>query len=128
MDERRADQRADVELDVTYHTAQDFLTAYSRNISGGGIFVRTPQPQPLNQKVKLRFALPGVKRTLEVGGIVVWANSSSTRSSFPSGMGIKFVDLTPEDQQLISDFVTRDGTNRKGGSGSASRPGSDLPA
>ncbi len=107
MQERRAEQRVEVELDVHYRTIQDFLTAYSRNISGGGVFVRTPQPQPLNQKVLLRFTLPGVDRKFEIHGIVVWASSASSRSSFPAGMGIKFLDLKPEEQQIISDFVNK---------------------
>ncbi len=109
MQDRRADPRADVEveIDLHYRTPQEFLTAYSRNISGGGLFIKTPQPQSLNQKVLLRFSLPGNSRKLEVHGVVVWANSGTARSSFPSGMGVKFVDLKPEDQQLITDFVTQ---------------------
>lgn len=126
MHDKRADPRVEVELDVHYRTVQEFLAAYSRNISGGGIFIRTPQPQPLNQKVLLRFTLPGVSRRLEVHGIVVWANAASTRSSFPSGMGVKFVDVKPEDQQVISDFVNQGRTpaGQKGSGG----PGSGPPA
>ena len=70
MDERRVDERVGVEVEVRYRTIQDFLAAYSRNISGGGLFVRTAQPQPLNQQVQLRFTLPGVVATA-VGGVVV---------------------------------------------------------
>lgn len=114
--DRRADQRVEIELDVHYRTVQEFLTAYSRNISGGGVFVRTPQPQPLNQKVLIRFTLPGVDRKFEIHGIVVWASSASSRSSFPSGMGIKFLDLQPEEQQILLDFVNK-------GSATGPKPG-----
>jgi len=107
MHDRRADSRVEVEIDVHYRTVQEFLTAYSRNISGGGLFIRTPQPQPLNQRVLLRFTLPGVEHKFEVHSIVVWANSATTRSSFPSGMGVKFLELTPEEQQILTDFVNR---------------------
>ncbi len=122
MQERRADDRAEVQVDLHYRTAQEFLAAYSRNISGGGLFIRTPQPQPLNQNVLLRFTLPGSSKKFEVHGIVVWANSATTRSSFPSGMGVKFLDLSPEDQKLISEFVNQTKTPAGG-----QHPGSGSP-
>ncbi len=105
MPERRDDSRAEVEVEVRYRTAQEFLAAYSRNISGGGIFLRTQQPLPLNQTVLLRFTLPGVTHQFQVHGVVVWANPASVRSSFPAGMGIKFLEIEPKDQQLIAEFI-----------------------
>ena len=104
MDEQRDDQRADAEVEVRYRTVQEFLTAYSRNISGGGLFIRTAQPHALNQKVLVRFTLPDLDHRFEVVGIVVWSNTSP-RSSFPAGMGVKFLEITPEDVKLITDFV-----------------------
>ncbi len=92
MPERRDEPRVDVEIEVHYRTAQEFLAAYSRNISGGGIFLRTQQPLSLNQSVVLRFTLPGVAHPFEVHGVVVWANPVSMRSSFPPGNG----DQVPE--------------------------------
>ena len=104
MDERREEPRADVEIEVHYRTVQEFLRAYSRNISGGGIFIKTSRPYALNQNVHLRFTLPGVDRQVEVAGIVVWENAS-TKGSLPAGMGIKFLGVTPEDAELIRGFV-----------------------
>lgn len=108
MDERRTEERAEVEVEVRYRTMQDFLAAYSRNISGGGLFIRTPQPPPLNQQVQLKFTLPGLDHRFEMGGIVVWSNASP-RSSFPPGMGIKFVEAAPEDVERIQEFVRNAG-------------------
>ena len=105
MPERREDPRIEVDIEVRYRTAQEFLSAYSRNISGGGIFVRTAQPLPLNRGVRLRFTLPGIPHRFDVSGIVVWSNPGSGRSSLPSGMGIKMVNLDAQSRQLIADFV-----------------------
>jgi len=105
MPERRDEQRIEVELEVRYRTAQEFLSAYSWNISGGGIFIRTQQPLPLNREVQLRFTLPGIDRTFMAHGLVVWTNPHPSRSSFPSGMGIKFMDLDPAAKNILADFV-----------------------
>ena len=105
MAERRDDPRADVDLEVHYRTAQEFLAAYSKNISGGGIFIRTQQPLPLNKNVLVRFTLPGIAHRFEVHGVVVWANPASLKSSFPAGMGIKFLESDAKVQKLIADFI-----------------------
>ncbi len=105
MPERREGPRTEIEAEVHYRTAQEFLAAYSRNISGGGIFIKTQQPLPLNQTILLRFTLPGISHPFEVRGVVVWANPVSARSAFPAGMGIKFLNIDAKDQQLIADFI-----------------------
>jgi uncharacterized protein (TIGR02266 family) len=105
MQERREEPRVEAEIEVRYRTAQEFLSAYSLNISGGGIFVRTSEPLPLNRVVRLRFMLPDVSHRFEVSGIVVWSNPGSSRSSLPPGMGIKLVDLDPRSKQLLAEFI-----------------------
>jgi|WetSurMetagenome_2_1015567.scaffolds.fasta_scaffold288066_2 uncharacterized protein (TIGR02266 family) len=108
MEDRRQDPRIDVEVEVEIHyrTLQEFVTAYTRNISGGGVFIRTPKPHELNQKVRLRFTLPGVDHRFDIPGMVVWVNSSP-QSAFPAGMGVKFVNVPPADAELIKRFVKK---------------------
>ncbi|HSD52284.1 MAG TPA: TIGR02266 family protein [Candidatus Methylomirabilis sp.] len=103
--ERRAEPRAPVELEVHYRSAQEFLSAYTLNIGGGGIYIKTNQPLPLNREVHLRFTLPGIARVFDLHGLVVWTNPHPSRSSFPSGMGIKFMNLDSEGKKLIAEFV-----------------------
>ncbi len=102
---QQADPRVDVNLEVQYRTAQEFRAAYAKNISGGGIFIRTQEPLPLNREVQLRFTLPGIARTFLVPGLVVWTNPNPSRSSFPTGMGLKFMDLDPEAKTILGEFV-----------------------
>jgi type IV pilus assembly protein PilZ len=109
LHERREQPRVEVELEVHYRTVQEFAAAYIHKISGGGIFIRTQQPLPLNKEVYIRFTLPGIPRTVEVRGLVVWTNPAPSRSGFPSGMGIKFLDLDPEVAKLIAQFVKAKG-------------------
>jgi uncharacterized protein (TIGR02266 family) len=105
MQERREEPRVEAEIEVRYRTAQEFLSSYSLNISGGGIFVRTSEPLSLNRVVRLRFMLPGISHCFDVSGIVVWSNPGSSRSSLPPGMGIKLVDLDPHSKHLLAEFI-----------------------
>ncbi len=118
MSDRQREGRAEVQFEVRYRTAKEFVSAYSRNISGGGIFVQTRQPLPLNQRVRLRFTLPGIVRPFETNGIVVWSNPISGKSDvLPSGMGIKFLDLDPQSKNLILEYIkanTRAAASGKG--------------
>jgi len=111
-EENRKDPRAEVRIEIQYHTGQEFLAAYTKNI-GGGVFIRTSQPLPLNQAVALRFTLPGINRQFEIGGLVVWANSSP-RSAFPAGMGVKFMEITPADSGAVAAFVKNTGGEGSG--------------
>ena len=104
MVERRAHPRVDAHLELQYQTPQAFLTAYMRNISGGGLFVETERACRLNETLRLRFKLPGIDHAFEIGGLVVWTHAQSTQA-FPAGMGIKFVEITPEEVELIERFV-----------------------
>ena len=101
----RRDPRVAVDLEVRYRSAQEFKAAYARNISGGGIFINTQEPLPLGHTLQIRFSLPGISRPLVVRGLVVWTNPHPSRSSYPSGMGIKFLDLDAETEQLFAGFV-----------------------
>ena len=105
MPERRKDPRAEVELEVHYRTGQEFLAAYSKNISGGGLFIQSQELLSLNREVLLRFTLPGISHLFEIHGVVVWTNPPTARSPFPAGMGIKFLDIDPKDKQMIADFI-----------------------
>ena len=107
MEEHRQDLRGEVAFEVHYRSAQEFLSAFSANISGGGIFIRTQEPLPLNHAVRMRFTLPGVNYHFDCHGIVVWANPSPTKSFLPAGMGIKFVNLVGESKKLIEEFVAK---------------------
>jgi uncharacterized protein (TIGR02266 family) len=107
MSEQRIHPRVDVNLEVQYQPVPEFLTASSMNISIGGVYICTPQPQPRDREILLRFTLPGVAHPLQISGIVVWSNQGTSRSPFPPGMGIKFLNVTDTDATLLADFVAK---------------------
>ncbi|UQA58267.1 PilZ domain-containing protein [Polyangium aurulentum] len=86
--ERRSSERYEVTWSVDCQTEDTFLYAAITNISELGIFVHTIEPLPIGTQLTLRFAPPDSREAFIV-----------------QGMGIRFVDLTPEDRERLVDTV-----------------------
>lgn len=103
--ERRAAERFDTEWSVDCVSEDTFLYASITNISLMGIFVATDRPFSVGAMVNLRFA-PHGQEPFALPGRVQWVNKSSAlRRSKQEGMGIVFVDLSPEDRERLVDVV-----------------------
>jgi len=96
----RRTERAPQTLVVQYKTEKEFFKAYSSNIGGGGIFVRTDSLLDIGLEVNVQFNLPGDSRPVITGGKVVW-----TQKEPEPGMGIQFINMKPEDEARINDFI-----------------------
>ena len=82
------------------HDAGSFL-AFSRNISVGGMFVGTKeQVLPSGSKLILRFSL-------DDGGPTIVAQGEVRYSAKGNGMGVKFIDVEPEDLVRCDLYVTK---------------------
>lgn len=78
--------------------------AEAREVSPGGIFVATREPLAEGAHLTLRLELPG-ERGITVLGRVVRTVKGGVLAV--AGMGIRFLDLSPSQRQLIKDFVDR---------------------
>jgi type IV pilus assembly protein PilZ len=95
-----------VALDVDCETEDTFLYASIRNISAMGIFVLTREPLEIGTRLQLRFAPPGVTEPFTVSGVVQWINPVRPLSeNLNPGMGVLFVDLTPEAREKLVEAV-----------------------
>lgn len=72
----------------------------SRDVSRGGMFIETAEPLPVDTQLNLRF-------NLDDDGPVVAALAQVTYQVVKLGMGIEFVDLSPEDRRRIEAYVAR---------------------
>ncbi len=79
------------------------------NISAGGIFVETADPQGWGRDLALSFALPEAGLPLAVAGRVAWVNEprEPRKRDCGPGMGIAFRDLSDSGRTMISRFVRR---------------------
>ena len=105
--DRRRFERVFVDLDVDYRSEDTFLFAYITDISAMGIFVRTISPESAGTRLNLRFSPPGLGRSLEFEGIVIWVNPyrPGDPGNLNPGMGIKFLDLTMEQRERLTELV-----------------------
>jgi type IV pilus assembly protein PilZ len=104
--ERRSADRIDVTWSVDCETEDTFLYANITNISEMGIFVRTNEPLEVGTQLTLKFAPPGSREPLVLGGQVQWVNPVRMLASNPNpGMGIRFVHLSQENRERLIELV-----------------------
>ncbi|CAN5907287.1 hypothetical protein BH11MYX4_BH11MYX4_40840 [soil metagenome] len=103
--ERRIFDRYDVAWAVDCVATDTFLYASITNISEMGIFVRTTDPLKLNTKLRLTFAPPGAEG-FQLDGCVAWVNNLRANGDNPNpGMGIRFVELQPEERERLVEVI-----------------------
>src|SRR5512143_3181805 len=93
INESRHQKRTDLETEVRLrsHTLADFIREHSRDISAGGVFVRSDEPMAKHTLVKLEIAFNG-EEPIRAVGRVVWVQPPGNESK-PAGMGIKFIKI-----------------------------------
>lgn len=101
--ERRRAPRAPLTVRVEYGTVDAFFSDFSRNLNEGGIFVETDQPLTLEERVFLKFRLPGESKPVQVTGRVV--RISTGAAGEPRGMAVEFDALAPGDRRRIDELV-----------------------
>jgi len=103
--ERRTHDRFDVTWAVDCVRDDTFLYASITNISEMGIFVKSVEPLELGTKLELAFSPPG-HEGFRLAGEVAWINPVRKNGDNPNpGMGIRFIDLTPENRERLVEVV-----------------------
>jgi molecular chaperone DnaK len=109
----RRDARVDAELRIrlAYGSLDDFIERYATNISRGGIFVRTLDPQPPGTEVALDVALDSGDQVIRGTGVVRWTTAPSAPGEphREPGMGIRFTELSTESRALVELVVATRG-------------------
>jgi uncharacterized protein (TIGR02266 family) len=104
-EERREYPRADLRWPVNVVTPEGALKAETRNISVGGAFICCEAPFSTGKVFPLSIEIPEGK-PLEATAEVVWNNMSVPDDRVVNrGMGIRFVQISLEDRQLIHKAV-----------------------
>jgi len=105
-DDRRANRRIELEVEISLESDHNFYTGLTRDISSGGIFVATGVTYDVGSRVAISFTLPGRDEAISAEAQVRWVRDPRTmRTDGPEGMGLKFVNLSPEARAAITEFL-----------------------
>jgi type IV pilus assembly protein PilZ len=92
-DDHRQEPRVPIGLRVDYRKMNTFFADYTKNISKGGIFIKTPSPLPVGTRFMFELAIPAFPEPVQLDGEVTWAldEALAAATSQDAGMGIRFV-------------------------------------
>lgn len=108
---RETGKRIAVNILVDYQAKGNYLFDFCTDLGAGGVFIATEQPQNLGEELQLSFTIPDSKKTLTLKGKVVWIQPKvSAKPEIQAGIGVQFIEFTPEQRKVLEDFVTRYGT------------------
>jgi len=96
--ERRQYRRVQLITQVRCETLSCDALLLTRDVSVGGLFIKSVRPLPANSEVSLTFNLKPSEPAITCRGRVVYAVVGL-------GMGIQFSDLTEEARQVLQRFV-----------------------
>jgi type IV pilus assembly protein PilZ len=103
---RRKEARTQKTLSLSFKEKESFIKAYSDNISGGGLFIRTKRPLEQGDPFSLKLQIPGMDEPLKINCEVCWSRPESEEAdNSPAGMGIQFMDMSEGDRETLDQFI-----------------------
>lgn len=103
-----------IEIDLNFESMRRFQGEFSPNLSKDGLFIDTAEPLAPGSVVRFRVILPEEFVFLEGTAVVEWVRPAETATDGAPGMALRFVTLSPQNQelveQLVQDFVDAGGT------------------
>jgi uncharacterized protein (TIGR02266 family) len=98
-------QRINAIIKVEYGNDKRKCIDFTKNVSRVGLFISTARPFEKGETIELKFFVPNGNYPIRVKGAVVWSRSEPEGVSKVRGMGVKFLNLAPWDEEAITDFV-----------------------
>jgi uncharacterized protein (TIGR02266 family) len=99
----RAWPRVPARLRVGWTSSKDFLSAYTKNISRGGIFIATDDPPALREVVELLVELPDGKPPVKTHAEVVHCvpPAQARKTGTLAGAGLQFLDASDDFRERL---------------------------
>jgi c-di-GMP-binding flagellar brake protein YcgR len=102
--ENRVNPRAELKWHVSAEVNNTAIEGATKDISAGGAYVCCANPLRLNEVFNMVIDAPN--KSLIVQAEVVWSNIYGIDDDInPRGMGVRFLEITDEDQRIISKAV-----------------------
>lgn len=98
--------RLKIRWPVYAQTPEQAIVGETENISTRGAYVRCSQPLRINEVLDITIDIPDLDRTLTARAEVVWSNIYGPDDKItPRGMGVRFLDIAREDQEIIAEAL-----------------------
>lgn len=101
--QQRACERVQVQLQVRFRTARDFVLEHATNVSRGGIFIRSDDPPPMDSAVEVQILLPDGGAPAITAGVVVHRQLPAPGKV--AGVGIQFADASDGFRERIDRYL-----------------------
>ena len=97
---------------VSYRTLDELVVAYTRDLSRGGLFLKTQRFLPINAVILLSLELPEGGGEVPVIARVAYVRDPQTARAQgkTAGMGIQFLDVSSDSRQRIERFIAERAT------------------
>jgi len=78
---------------------------YAKTLGTGGMFISSVNPREPGDIFDISFRLTGEKNDVKCRCEVVWLREFEPKKRQDPGMGLKFLDLAPEDRTRIEEWL-----------------------
>jgi len=100
LQNRRRDERFSVPLKVTYPNFKRFMIDYTKNVSKGGMFIKTRAPYEIGLQIDLSIYVPELEDPVKIMGRVVHNNFGSAGGG-DAGIGVEFIDIDENSREIL---------------------------
>jgi uncharacterized protein (TIGR02266 family) len=106
VEHRRSDRRYERRVAIDFAHDGVPRSAFTRNLSLGGVFIETETALPFGAKVSLRFRVPTQSEPIEAAGQVRWLE---TEEGHVRGIGIRWEGLRARDVWALNKYFESHG-------------------
>lgn len=102
---RRRQDRFSVELEISLETEHNFYAGFVENLSNAGLFIATHVVRPIGSHVEFSIVIGDDAEPIKGLGEVRWIRQYSDTSDAHPGMGLRFLEVSPEGRKRIEQFL-----------------------
>jgi type IV pilus assembly protein PilZ len=96
----RKEERCNISLKVSYKSFNRFIIDYTKNVSKGGMFIKTKSPHEIGSRLDVLLHVPNLDEPIRIMGRVVHNNFPPGKDE-DAGIGIEFVDIEEKSREQL---------------------------
>ena len=106
---RRELFRVDAKVEVEFKSFDQFYSEYSKNLSKGGIFIKSKNVLKPQTILEIVIKLPGQDNNLNILGEVVHVIEPEMEAAhgWDAGMGVHFIDFEEGADEVLKEYVAK---------------------